>query len=108
MEKQYDVIIVGGGIVGASLALLLASLSKTIAMIEAMPINKTPSANEDKAIVLSHSSRIILEALGIWSLLTEEISFINQIHVSDQGHFGGSRILAEDEKLPALGYVLPE
>jgi 2-octaprenyl-6-methoxyphenol hydroxylase len=109
MRNEHDVIIVGGGIIGASLALLLAKISKNVAILEETPFLKSqaPSLNYSKTIVLSHSSYKIFEMLGIWGDLAKHAEPIHQIRVSDQGYFGGSRIHVKDQKIPALGYVLP-
>lgn len=107
-NNHYDLIIVGGGLVGASLAKALAHLSLRIAIIEA----KAPLLNENlnhdpRAIALSFGSWNILANLGLSNDLLAHCCAIKKIHVSDQGHFGSTIINAQTEQVPALGYVIP-
>ncbi|MCG6965897.1 MAG: 2-octaprenyl-6-methoxyphenyl hydroxylase [Chromatiaceae bacterium] len=104
---EYDLIIAGGGMVGASLAIALAGRGLRIALIEA----HTPGADsqpsyDDRAIALAYGSRRIFEAVGVWPTLHERVEPILDIHVSDRGHFGCTRLHASDEGVPALGYVV--
>lgn len=106
MSDYYDVIIVGGGIIGISLALVLAKASFKIALVEAGSTSaQPPNPFDDRTIVLAHSGRTIFESFDAWQPLQEQACPIREIHVSDKGHFGSSRLRASDEKLSALGYV---
>jgi 2-octaprenyl-6-methoxyphenol hydroxylase len=108
MNKHYDVIIVGGGIVGTCLAIILARHSINVALVEALSHQSLAKlALSERTIVLSHSSRMVLESVGAWDDLQNHGCAINEIHVSDRGQFGTTRISAQEEQLPALGYVLP-
>lgn len=108
MKKKYDTIIVGGGLVGSVMAIALAQLGQSVAIIESnKPISlaqKDP--RDDRAIVLSMGSKNILESLGVWSTFEAYTSPIKTIHVSDKGHFGKTRIKASDENVEALGFVV--
>lgn len=105
MQLTYDVIIVGGGIVGECLALTLAKENLNIALVESRPL--LAEKNPDKrTIVLAHSSQVILETIGVWHYLAKYATPIMDIHVSDRGNFGCSRISAKEEGISALGYVL--
>ena len=104
---RYDMIIVGGGMVGASLAIALARSGLKLALIEAF----TPGADsqpsyDDRAIALAYGTRRIFEATGVWPTLAECTEPIRDIHVSDRGHFGFTRLNAADEGVPALGHVV--
>ncbi len=115
MNKHYDIIIVGGGMVGASLACALIQAGKalglSIAVVEGQPL---PSADElsyqpsfdERSTALAYGSRSIYEAMGIWEMLAPHLAAIEQIHVSDKGRFGVTRLHAEQERVPALGYVV--
>lgn len=104
---RVDVAISGGGLVGASLALALAKLKLTIALIEAAPFGaaEQPSFDE-RSTALSNGSRRIFEQLGVWSLMEREATPIRRIHVSDQGRFGFARVDAKEQGLNALGFVV--
>jgi 2-octaprenyl-6-methoxyphenol hydroxylase len=101
-----DVAIVGGGLVGASLALALAKLPLTVMVIEALPPEdpKQPSFDA-KTTALSNGTARILTGLGVWDDIARDATPIRQIHVSDRGHFGSALIDAKEQGLSALGYV---
>lgn len=104
----FDVAIVGGGMVGASLGVALAPLNLRVALIEAIPHNAAAQPSfDERTTALSNGSRRILETLGVWSALDTVATPIAKIHVSDQGRFGFARIDAREQGLAAMGYVLP-
>jgi 2-octaprenyl-6-methoxyphenol hydroxylase len=94
--------------VGASLALALAQLKLSIALVEAFPfgVAQQPSFDE-RTTALSNGSRRIFEALGVWRLIEREATPIRRIHISDKGRFGFARLNAKEQGLNALGFVLP-
>ena len=106
-STHYDLIIVGGGMVGASLAISLAHSGLRLALVEAYtPGADTQPSYDDRAIALAYGTRRIFEAIGIWSGLGEITEPILDIHVSDRGHFGFTRLNAQEEGVPALGHVV--
>ena len=109
-HTEFDVIIVGGGMVGASLAIALAALPLRIAVIEAFDPRQrgVPQPSyDDRSTAIANGSRQILETIDVWADLAQDATAISDIHISDRGHFGISRINAEEENVPALGYVVP-
>jgi 2-octaprenyl-6-methoxyphenol hydroxylase len=104
----YDIAIVGGGMVGATLAVSLAPLKLRVALIEAVPHNAAAQPSfDERTTALSNGSRRILETIGVWPQLDAAASAIRKIHVSDQGRFGFARIDAAEQGLAAMGYVVP-
>ena len=105
-------VIVGGGMVGACLALALQHCARKagwhICLIEAQPPGGAESqpSYDARSTALSHGSRLLLERLGVWPDLAACVEPIRQIHVSDRGHPGVTRLYAEKESVPALGYVV--
>lgn len=106
-STDYDLIIIGGGMVGASLACALANQPLRIAIVEAVPYqaDNQPSY-DDRAIALSFGSRRIFDGLGLWPKIAPHTTAINRIHVSDQGRFGFARLDSKQENVDALGYVI--
>lgn len=107
MATDFDLIIVGAGMVGASLALALQNKPLTIALVEAqdLQVNHQPGF-DDRGIALSYGSQRIFEAMQLWPQLATQATAINGIHISDRGHFGVTRLTSKKEKVPALGQVM--
>lgn len=98
-----DLLIVGGGPVGASLALALAGSGLDIALLEARA--NVAASRDDRSLAISYGTRLILERLGIWDAVGAPTP-INTIHVSQRGGYGRSLLAAGAIGVPALGYVL--
>lgn len=102
-----DVAIVGGGMVGASLALALADTALRVALIEAVPLEAASQPSfDDRTSALGNGSRRIFEALGVWRHLSAQAGPVREIRVSDAGRFGAARLCAAEQGLEALGYVV--
>jgi len=105
---DFDVAIVGGGMVGASLALALARTPLRIVLVEAVaPDSQAQPSFDERTTALGNASRRIFESLGIWDRLCREAAAIRTIHVSDAGRFGFARLRALDQGVEAFGYVVP-
>ena len=111
--KNYDLVIVGGGMVGISLALLLAQQQSDwkVLLLEAQAYDNSDNHSnhpsfDSRSTALSWSSRKIFQAAGLWSELESHTSAIKNIHVSDRGHIGLTRISADEAGVDALGYVI--
>ncbi len=106
-QNDYDVVIAGGGMVGTSLALALASLDLNIAVVEpvARQAEGQPSF-DDRSTALSRSSQRMFTALGLWDEIVAASTPISAVHVSDKGRFGFAHIEAEEQGVEALGYVV--
>ena len=88
-----DVLIVGGGLVGASLACALEGSGLSVAIIEAFPLKASSQpCYDDRTVALSYGSRIIFESMGLWPLMVDQVEAIKTIHISDRGHFGATRL----------------
>lgn len=100
---DYDVLVAGGGPVGASLALALHGAGLAVALFE--PRAPRAAQADPRPIALSHGSRLILERLGVWGQLAPATPIL-RIHVSQRGGFGRVELDAAAARLPALGYVV--
>lgn len=99
-----DVLIIGGGLAGASLARALRDLPLRLALVEAQGWDQAAPRRDPRAIALSYGSARIFQGLGLWQGLPA--TPIRRIHVSDRGHFGFTRLDCEQLGIAALGYVL--
>ncbi len=107
-DGAYDVAIVGGGMVGASLAVALGDTGLDTILIESIAPGtgaQQPSF-DDRTTALGNASRRIFEALGVWPRIAPEASPIRTIHVSDAGRFGFARLKAEEQGIEAFGFIV--
>lgn len=107
VPNQFDVVIVGGGLVGASLVVALAPLNLRVALIEAAAPPQSGPSWDERCIAINDGSHRIFESLGVWPELLAEASLITSTHISERGRFGVARFSAADAGLSALGYNIP-
>jgi 2-octaprenyl-6-methoxyphenol hydroxylase len=100
-----DIIIVGGGAVGTSLALALEKKA-SVALVDTLaPQDRANPEKDNRIFALAAGTQKILDKLGVWSSLEPLTTPIAHIHVSNRGSFGAARLHAQDVDLPALGYM---
>ncbi|MCL4800185.1 MAG: FAD-dependent monooxygenase [Burkholderiales bacterium] len=104
---DFDVLIAGGGPVGAALAAALRDAGLVAALADpGLPADTQPdgaAAAPFRPIALSHASTLLLERVGALDALS--LTPIRAIHVSQTGGFGRTLIEARDVGVPALGWV---
>jgi 2-octaprenyl-6-methoxyphenol hydroxylase len=104
---RCDVAIVGGGMVGLSLAAALSHLPLDVVVVEPVPAGSEAQPSfDERTTALSSGSRRILEGIGVWRQVAAEATPIKRIHVSDRGRFAMARLSAEEQGVHALGYTL--
>ena len=104
---DVDLAIVGGGLVGASLALALRPTGLRVALIEGVaPDAASQPSFDDRTTALGNGTRRVFESLGVWSAMADEAAPIRQIHVSDAGRAGFARLDAREHDIDAFGYVI--
>ena len=107
-HSSTDIAIVGGGLVGASLALALAGSRHRVALIESVrPGAEEQPSFDERTTALGNGSRRILQTLGAWAQMAAHAGLIRDIHISDAGRFGFARLSAAAQELEAFGYVVP-
>jgi 2-octaprenyl-6-methoxyphenol hydroxylase len=94
-----DVVIAGGGPVGATLAAALRASARSVVLVEPRARPEGPL----RPVALSHGSRLVLEHVGTFERV--RATPIESIHVSQAGGFGRTLMRREEHALPALGYV---
>lgn len=112
--SQQPVIIVGGGMVGLSLALMLARQGIAIRLLEAVKYPENPAGEPDtyhssfdaRNTALSRRTVQIFTELGLWDKLSQHATPILQVNISEQGGFGKARLQANEEKVESFGQVI--
>lgn len=109
MAKQFDIVIIGGGMAGASCALGLKQSNKqlSIAVIEANEVSADyhPSF-DDRSIALAQQSVQYLKSINAFDCQAPFAAAIKKVTVSDRGHFGKTHIDCQEYGHDALGYVV--
>jgi 2-octaprenyl-6-methoxyphenol hydroxylase len=106
-DPDYDVVIIGGGLVGASLACALSPLGLKIALIEAVAFKAASQPSyDDRTLALSASSCRILESLNIWSALAENATPIREIQVRELNRPGRVVMDPGELGLDRFGHVV--
>ena len=102
-----DVLVVGGGLAGSTLAHALTQIPVATVLIEERDPDRLEQPGFDnRATALANGSQRILRGLGLWSGVAAEAQPIVAIHISERGRFGAARIDAARERVPALGYTV--
>jgi len=110
-EAEFDVVIVGAGMVGASTALGVSDLGLSVLLIDSFAFQSTmpdyTPSYDARSTAISWGSRDILNQLNVWADVSDHASPISHVHVSEKGRFGVTRMSADELKREALGYVVP-
>ncbi|MDP1604928.1 MAG: FAD-dependent monooxygenase [Legionella sp.] len=105
IKQQVDILIIGGGLTGATLMRALAGKGYSTLLVEANSFADRISPDFDaRTIALSPASVRILKKLSLWSLLSKDATPIESIHVSEQGRFGTAFLESDAHNL--LGFVV--
>lgn len=111
---HQQVIIVGGGMVGLSLALMLAKASIAVKLLEAIKYPNYDDADlapyhssfDARNSALSRRSVQIYQELGLWDALQVHATPIFEVNITEQGSFGKARLKAAQEKVENFGQVI--
>jgi len=113
---RADVIIIGGGMVGVTLALMLAQQLPQL-RVTLLEAQRFPALDPDQPLpytagfdarntALSRRTVQAFSDLGLWPQLQPHATPIQQIHISERGQFGLSRLRADEEQVESFGQVI--
>lgn len=112
LPNDIDIAIIGGGMVGASMAALLPEHFNVL-LVESFPLPENNAAPiyqpsyDARSSALCHSTYQVFKNIGLWPMLAEHAQAIEQVHVSDKGHWGSTLLDQQQQpNMQALGYVI--
>jgi 2-octaprenyl-6-methoxyphenol hydroxylase len=106
-QLDYDVIIVGGGMVGMAAAIVMSKLNlKTCLLENTETENNQHPSYDDRTLVVNRASQCFWKNIGIWDSLKEQLIPIDKVHVSNKGHFGTVVFEKDDLKVSALAHII--
>ena len=110
LEQQFDIAVIGGGLVGASLVLALDAFAQEkglrVLHIEANPLANSVLASDERHLALNAFSWQTLTQLGV-ALDASRCAPIQRIHISSRGDFGRVLLDAKQEGVPEFGRLVP-
>lgn len=109
--QRTHIAIIGGGLVGASLALCLQRGARSrnwrITLVEPFsPGDSYQPSYDARCSALSYGTRLIYQQLGVWGSISSRAEPISDINVSELGSNAKVDLHAAEEGVPALGYVV--
>jgi 2-octaprenyl-6-methoxyphenol hydroxylase len=108
LPLDAGVLIVGGGLVGASLAIALDAAGIPATLVEAAaPRTDAQPSYDERNLALARATVNGLDAIGVWAYAAAQATPIRHIHVSRAGEFGSARLDAARHGVEALGWTLP-
>ena len=108
MTKQYDVIIVGAGVAGLSLAVALGEKKLKVALLDAREFSEPNPGEHVRVSAINHVSEKILTSLGVWQLLPENtLSPFRKISVWDANGGGEIQFDSTESAQAYLGHIVP-
>ncbi len=105
-QLEYDVLIVGAGMVGSTLAAALSHTPLRVGLIEARDLTIGPGP-DGRASALALGTMTMLQQIGAWEMMALlGVSPIHRIQVSDGGFQGMAQLRSTDINVDALGYIV--
>ena len=112
-NENWEIVIVGAGLVGTSLACLIAPHAKQfnfkVSLVDPRSFDTEKNivpASDARSLALAYGTQQIYETLGLWSQLKDQAVPIKKVHISDRGHLGLTKLSLPFESITTLGYVI--
>lgn len=109
MSHKFDVLVVGGGVVGLTAAIAMAQRKRSVAIIDAGSLSVDVTSTDMRVYAINKASQSLLQQLGAWQYLdSSRVSPYHQMHVWDSSNGAhidfDSRLIAEQN----LGAIIEE
>lgn len=105
--QQFDLAIIGGGLVGTSFARAVSGLGLNVVLIDKAPAESLYNqALDNRGLALSYTTKQILDELSCWEKISKKSYPIEVVHVSEQKRFGFTTLESKKNNIEALGYVI--
>jgi len=105
--RKYDLVIAGGGLAGAALAIAVSRRGLSVALVEAHAVDAFASGEPERVIALSFGSRAYMERLGVWNAIEAlGATPIRRVRIAEPGNRGEVRMHHAESGVDALGYVV--
>ena len=106
-KENYNITVIGAGLTGLAFCNLMKGSKINTKLIDSNSQSFYNNIKIDRYIVLSNTSKLILESLDLWKEISIHCSNIRNIHISKKNIFGSTLVKSKDEDLESLGYQVP-
>ena len=107
MDREKDnIIMIGAGLTGLAFCNLVKNTNLNVSLVDMQPKSFYKKIDNNRYIVLSNTSKIIFDSLGLWSKINAHCTKVKNIHISKKNIFGSTIVKSKDENLDSLGYQI--
>lgn len=104
---RMDVIVIGGGLSGGTMAALLGTMGFSVACIDReTPVSHLTEAFDGRTTAISWGSQKVLEQAGVWARLQKDACPIRTIDILDGGSPVLLRFAAEEVENRSFGWII--
>lgn len=105
-NHQHNIIIVGSGLVGMTLALMLSKLKHKVIILDKSSKKKLLEVKDSRTSAISQGSSRILNEISLWNKIKNKAQPINEINVSEGTNTNELNFNSESLNEGALGYIV--
>lgn len=109
MNQSFDVLVIGGGVVGLAAAIAMSQRHLSVALIDAGTLSVETSTIDARVYAINHASQALFESLGVWEQLdTTRLSPYTHMHVWDAANLAHIDFDARMISTDRLGTIIEE